>query len=181
MSPELYFLAIIPPVEVQGRVQELKYYIREKYRSSHSLNAPPHITLLSPFRLSEGKESAVEEKLHLWSKESDPFEVSLKDFDVFPPRVLFINVEQSDYLMNLQSDLESKARAHPEIFNYNYDERPFHPHLTLAFKDLTKQNFHKAWDEFSPAKFEASFNVKSLFLLHHNGSVWETKREFSLG
>ena len=53
---QLYFIALIPPEPLKDQIQDIKLEVTEKFNSSHSLNAPPHITLLSPFRMDEEQE-----------------------------------------------------------------------------------------------------------------------------
>lgn len=169
----LYFIALIPPSPLRDEVQKLKLEVKEKFNSSHSLNAPPHITLLSPFRLENGNEEKLDSLLNVFAQAFDPFEVRFNNFSTFPPRVVFIDVKKTHELMEIQEKLEELARSNSELFNFNYDERPYHPHLTLAFKDLSKKNFHKAWKEFQDRSFDASFKADTLYLLKHNGERWE--------
>lgn len=176
----IYFIALIPPSPLKDEIQELKLEVKEKFNSSHSLNAPPHITLISPFRMDEEQEEELNALLQDFTRNVSPFEVSLNNFSTFPPRVIFIDVEKSPLLMEVQEKLEALARSNSELFNYNYDDRPYHPHLTLAFKDLTKSNFHKAWKEFKNRTFDASFEADALHLLKHNGEEWEVIADFPL-
>ncbi|MGN8224599.1 2'-5' RNA ligase family protein [Gracilimonas sp. BCB1] len=172
---QLYFIALIPPSPLQDEIQELKLEVKEKFESSHSLNAPPHITLLSPFRLEDQNEVKLSSLIEDFTKSATPFEVQLRDFSTFPPRVIFIDVEKTPALMNMQEQLEELARSNPDLFNYNYDKRPYHPHLTLAFKDLTKKNFYKAWKEFENRDFDGSFTADTLHLLRHDGVRWQVQ------
>jgi 2'-5' RNA ligase len=181
MPNELYFIAIIPPAPLKDKIQELKLEVKEKFNSSHSLNAPPHITLISPFRLDKANEESVHSLLEVFTQAFDFLEVQLNNFSTFPPRVIFIDVMKTPGLINIQQRLENMARSNSDIFNYNYDKRPYHPHVTLAFKDLTKSNFHKAWKEFEHQTFNASFKSKKLSLLKHDGERWKEVKTFALG
>jgi hypothetical protein len=51
----------------------------------------------------------------------------------------------------------------------------------LAFKDLSKANFHKAWKEYEDRKFDEYFLAEKIFLLKHDGERWNVVEEFSLG
>lgn len=179
MNQELYFVALIPPEPLREQIQHLKLEVAEKFKSSHSLNAPPHITLISPFRVSEGQLSGLQSILEVYAQGHQPFQVELKDFATFPPRVIFIDVKISEILQQFQQKLENMIRA-DDAFGYNYQERPFHPHVTLAFKDLSKENFYKAWDEFKDRDMEETFLADHVYLLKHNGEIWEVFSEYSL-
>ena len=44
-------------------------------------------------------------------------------------------------------------------------------------KYLKEEMFHAAWNEFKDRSFNADFEVKSFFLLKHNGKFWEILQE----
>jgi 2'-5' RNA ligase len=177
---KLYFITLIPPNPIKEKIHSLKLEVKEEFNSSHSLNAPPHITLLSPFRMDEEQEDQLDSLLEVFAQGFEPFEVQLKDFSTFPPRVVFVDVKKSAELVILQQKLEDLARSKPEMFAYNYHKREYHPHVTLAFKDLSKSNFYKAWDTFKEREFEEQFVAENLYLLKHYGERWEVTKKFDL-
>jgi len=177
---KLYFIAIVPPSPIYEETLEQKAYFKSKYNSKASLNSPPHITLHMPFRWNEHDEEELSCHLKSFTDENPPVTIQLKDFSSFPPRVIFINVVITPELENLQKNLQRYFKRQLNIFNANYKELPFHPHLTLAFRDLKKPNYQKAWDEFVSKNYQATFLASSLALLKHSGSVWEVHKEFAL-
>lgn len=177
---KLYFLAIIPPSPFYDEATRLKHHFKDQYNSKASLNSPPHITLHMPFEWKEKKEGELIEKLTLFSKQYSSGDLSLKNFNAFPPRVIYIDVVKNDWLENLQRDLHRFCKVELNLFNANYKEHPFHPHLTLAFRDLKKENFKKAWEEFKEKKFEATFPVTEIVLLKHDGKAWQAHEKFKL-
>ncbi len=58
--------------------------------------------------------------------------------------------------------------------------RPFSPHMTVGFRDLTRQNFRVAWAEFQQRPLQFEFTVANLTLLIHNGQRWTVSSEFPL-
>ena len=112
---QLYFIALIPPTPLRDQIQDIKLEVKDKFNSSHSLNAPPHITLLSPFRMDEEQEDQLDSLLDVFAQGFHPFNVQLKDFSTFPPRVVFIDVIKSPALIELQEKLETLARSKPEM------------------------------------------------------------------
>ena len=177
---KLYFIAIVPPSPIYEEALEQKAYFKSKYNSKASLNSPPHITLHMPFRWSEQHEEELACHLKSFADENSPVTIQLKDFSSFPPRVIFINVVITPELENLQKNMQRYFKRQLNIFNANYKELPFHPHLTLAFRDLKKPNYQKAWEEFVTKNYQATFVASSLTLLKHSGSVWEVHKEFIL-
>jgi len=180
IAEELYFIAIIPSQQVYNEVWQLKNYFREKYQSKASLNSPPHITLHMPFQWKEQKLEKLIEGLTEFAASQQTAEIRLKDFNAFPPRVIYMQVEKNSWLENLQRDLKKFCRQKLNLFNADYRDIPFHPHVTLAFRDLKKSNFLKAWEEFRQRKYEETFLVNEIVLLKHNKKVWEVFKRFSL-
>jgi 2'-5' RNA ligase len=175
-----YFIALIPPSPIFEQAVELKTYFKTKYNSKASLNSPPHITLHMPFRWKEKKEEELGSKLKLFVKNFDPLKVCLDNFAAFSPRVIFINVVADELLNNLQKGIQRFCKKELNLFNANYKEQAFHPHLTLAFRDLKKPNFKLAWEEFSQKEFKAEFIADKVALLKHNGKIWQVFKEFTL-
>lgn len=175
-----YFIAVIPPSPGYEEALALKEYFRDKYQSKAALNSPPHITLHMPFMWNEDKEEKLVTKLRAFARQCDPIKVCLDNFSSFPPRVIFINVTESDALDELQHKLHAFFKRELDIFNANYQDRPFHPHLTLAFRDLRKAQYHLAWQEFAEKEYKLEFVADKIALLKHNGDRWEVLKEFLL-
>src|SRR5688500_18213575 len=178
---KLYFVAIVPPSPIYEEAFEQKVYFKTKYNSKASLNSPPHITLHMPFKFVEKNEDEIVSHLRIFAQENSSVTVKLNGFSSFPPRVIFINVEITCELERLQKNLERYFKRQLNIFNANYKELPFHPHVTLAFRDLKKPNYQKAWEEFVSKNYQATFLASTFALLKHSGSVWEVHKEFTLG
>jgi len=176
----LYFLAIIPPSPVYEEAFEQKVYFKTKYNSKASLNSPPHITLHMPFRWIEKNEDELAQYLTEFVERNAAVTIKLNGFSSFPPRVIFMKVEITAELERLQKNLERYFKRRLNLFNANYKELPFHPHLTLAFRDLKKPNYQRAWEEFVSKNYQATFVADKIALLKHSGTVWEVFREFKL-
>jgi 2'-5' RNA ligase len=52
-------------------------------------------------------------------------------------------------------------------------DRPYHPHMSVAFRDLSRLHFAKAWEYYSQLSYEREFALKEIYLLRHNGREWE--------
>ena len=166
----LYFVAIVPPVELRAVLEEMKVAFSRKYSARHALKSPPHVTLVPPFRADE---SAIVPKLEQAAVKATDFTLNLENYGAFKPRVIYVDVQQSSALSNLRDTLVSEL-------DFDIDNRPFRPHLTLATRDLTKAMFHKAWQELEHQSFQASFAADRFYLLKHNGKSWDLYRDFSL-
>lgn len=177
---KLYFIALIPPSPIYDQALEQKFYFKDHFNSKASLNSPPHITLHMPFRWKEQKENELAEKLRTFIKNFEPIKVCLDNYSSFPPRVIFINVVKTVALENLQKGIHKFCKKELNLFNANYKELPFHPHVTLAFRDLKKPSYQKAWNEFENREYKAEFIADRIDLLKHNGRVWHVFKEFNL-
>lgn len=177
---QLYFIAIVPPPPVYEEAQALKNYFKEKYKSKASLNSPPHITLHMPFQWKESKEEKLQEELLSFISHQNSFTIQLRDFDWFEPRVIFINVMPSEALTLFQQRLARHCKVNLNLFNAQYQDMPYQPHLTLAFRDLKKNEFAKAKEEFSIRKFAHEITTDKISLLKHDGKKWNVITEFPL-
>ncbi len=174
----LYFIAILPDDSIQSKITGIKQHFSTYYSSCHALRSPPHITLHMPFRWRKDRESILDEHINAYSRLCHSFKVQLNGFGAFTPRVIYIQVEDSGELNNLRINLLDVTRKKLKIGNDSNKDRGFHPHITVAFRDLTKKQFALAWEEFKPKSFSAEFESNSLTLLKHNGKIWEVHRSF---
>jgi 2'-5' RNA ligase len=175
-----YFIALIPPSPIYEQAWAQKVYFRDNYNSKASLNSPPHITLHMPFRWKEAKEKELINALKSFVCRFDPMKICLDSFGAFSPKVIFMDVVSTPALESLQKSIHKFCKTELNVFNANYKDRAFHPHVTLAFRDLKKPNFKKAWDEFQTKDFKAEFIADKISLLKHNGKIWEVLKDFNL-
>jgi len=176
-----YFIAIIPPSPYFEQASGLKNYFRDVYKSKAALNSPPHITLHMPFEWRSDREESLIESLEKFSSIKKTINVTFENFNCFEPRVIFIQAVFSKELNELQRALRQFCKMELGLFNADYKDLPFHPHITLAYRDLKKLEFAKAWEEFKEKKFEGSFIASHLCLLRHEEGKWIVRREFVLG
>lgn len=158
-----YFIAIVLPEPVLTEAENIKWELYHKYGLKGALRSPAHITLHRPFQFKRAKESVLIETLKRFHFQS--FELELNGFDCFEPRVVFINVEPSPPLTDLHQQLTSFAKLELQLFNEAEDLRGFHPHVTLAFRDLKKNDFTQVFSHFNDKSFSARFPVNQLAVL----------------
>lgn len=166
-----YLIAILPPEPFSTEIYSLKEYFRDTYNTKASLNSPAHITLHMPFEYDD--ETKLISKFRALTIE--PFTIHLKDFDCFSPRVIFVDVKKNLLLDDCQHKVVEFCKRELNIFNADYKHQPFHAHVTLAFRDLKKNIFHTAWQEFKSRSYDAVFECRHISLLKHDGKFW---REF---
>ncbi|MEM1309984.1 MAG: 2'-5' RNA ligase family protein [Cyanobacteria bacterium P01_C01_bin.70] len=175
-----YFMALIPPPAIQAAATQLKHYFREHYRSQAALKSPPHITLQAPFEWPDSDRDRLNATLAAFQSTTPNITVAISGFGAFPPRVIYLAVEHTAALMQLQAELSQYLANRLDIVDPRSSDRPFHPHLTVAFRDLKPAAFRKAWPEFIHRQAEFAFTASSYTLLRHTGSRWIGEQEFSL-
>lgn len=150
------------------------------YKSKAALNSPPHITLHMPFKLKPTKELELINLLSEMSASNESFELALNGFGHFNEKVIYVSVSRPKELQTLYEELAKKMRVAFQIFNSDYKNRGYHPHMTIAFRSLNKENFKKAWPVYEVKKYERVFFANYLTLLKHDGKVWKPFNQFPL-
>lgn len=176
-NPSLFFVALLPSLDIQNYATEIKQYFAEHYASRAALKSPPHITLQPPFKWLDADVPLLQESLKTFASRKDLVPITLDGFSAFPPRVIYINVLRTPELLELQADL-SACMARLGIIDPVSKTRPFAPHMTVAFKDLSRQNFKAAWQEFQQRQLHFEFTASCLTLLQHDGRRWNVSTEF---
>lgn len=177
-ASELFFIAILPPFEIQEEVTAFKKYAAEHFDSKHALRSPPHITLIPPFRWDTAQQSQLIQFLSAYSFAPSSFDLKLKNFDCFAPRVIFVDLEPEPTLSEMQAHLASAIQS--ELGITHRGPFGFHPHMTIAFRDLSTSIFPKAWKHFSAQSYQRSFRVDGLVLLQHSPHGWQITQSFPL-
>ncbi len=172
-----FFIALLPPVEIQDYANQIRQYFSDRYASRGAQNSPPHITLQPPFEWVNTNLSLLEESLEKFASNQKSVDIILNGYGAFAPRVIYINVIRSTQLLTLQADLMIYLK-NMGIVDKRATNRPFAPHMTVAFRDLTKQNFKTAWAEFEPRQLHFEFTASQLTLLLHDGKRWNVKSAF---
>lgn len=179
-SKKRFFIALLPPQEMQDRANEIKQYFADRYNSRHAQKSPPHITLQPPFEWAIDSVAVLVECLSSFASTRQPIPIALSGFAAFSPRVIYIDVVKTPELLTLQADLMDRMETTLGIVDPISKKRPFAPHMTVAFKDLTRQNFNAAWREFQHRPLQFEFAANALTLLIHDGNRWNIYSEFPL-
>ncbi|WP_372975934.1 2'-5' RNA ligase family protein [Muriicola sp.] len=180
MTTDLYLIALLPPEPLREHIRVLKEEMKDRFGSAHALKSPAHITLQPPFRLPSQEEGRLNAVLKRFAGSQGPFRVTLQGFDCFPPRVIFIRIEDHAPIIELVDRLRDHLTLQ-SLVETQGDDPPFHPHMTIATRDLKQPAFQRAWAQFKDRPFDASFEVHSIFLLRHKGQFWEIQGEFNFG
>lgn len=171
-SMDMYFIALLAPEEVNRQVLKWKLWIKERYQCEVALRSPAHITLIPPCWLSPELENNLEDSLARFSAGQQSFGIELNNFSCFKPRVIFVEVMPSSQLATLQHELTGYLSATGD-YPVKPETRPFHPHVTIATRDLYKKPFYEAWEYFKEKKYAANWMAGGISLLKHNKKNWD--------
>ena len=173
-SSNLYFIAIIPRKELQEKITAFKQDFANRFNSKKALKVFPHITLKAPFKFSPDTHAELLRwfsDLHLLQK---PFTVQLKNFGAFNNKrnpVVFVQPVLTKELQALQQQLIASFNS---VFpgNIHPTDLDFHPHITIAYRDLSLEMFKQAWNEYKHKTFNESFEVDAIYILQHDSKKW---------
>ena len=163
----LYFIAVVPHKELRHKARVISKDFAERFDSVKSFENFPHITVIKPFHFDENQEKILVESFSSMNLKSTPFQVILKNFGCFPNKekpVIYIKPESSTELQELYDEVQLTMKFH--------SFSRIHPHLTVAYKDLSPENFQKAWQEYQTKTFEDSFFVDKIGLFKHENRKW---------
>lgn len=170
----LFFIAIVPPKEIADAVTAIKQDFADRFESRKSLRVMPHITLKAPFKVFENEADSVLKWFADLEMDTAPFEIALDGFGAFDNNenpVIFVKPGISAGLTGVQKELADKLSAGFPKAMASAD-RHFHPHMTVAYRDLKREQFEKAWREYETKPFGAAFTAGHFHLLRHDGTKW---------
>jgi len=172
----LYLVCLIPPVTVIDDVDEIRNEISQKFNVVESLKRPVHITLYNPVKISS---LAEEEKFFSALQNAvyqNPFEQVLRNFGSFQTHTVFIDAEQNESIIKLQSKIKAELKALKII--PAKDVTKFTPHITIAFKDVKPGVHQVIMEAFKDKHFKRRFSVNSFWVYKHMDKKWKPFREF---
>lgn len=176
MREPLFFIALLPSDDIQREVTNFKKDCAHRFNASHALKTPPHLTLIPPFPWPRTRLGELGDALDDFALEQSAFEVELYNFNCFKPRVIFVDVVENQQLKDLQSALFYYLEKSVNLT----DERGnrFHPHMTIAHRDLQHWIFPEAWAYFSKMEYRRKFQVDRISLMEHVHGRWEIYEEY---
>jgi 2'-5' RNA ligase len=178
-NTKLFFVAIVPPEPLRTSAQKIKEDFAAEYGTSAGLKSPPHITLVAPFKADAKTETEIIRFLTDFAQKSSGFTLSIDGFDCFNVKVIFLKPTSNRLMAALGRKLNS------EFYKRFPFRRPagisFHPHMTIAYRDLSLEVFQRSWEQYKDRPFAAQCAIDRLFMLRHNGDRWVEYREFMLG
>ncbi|NML68446.1 2'-5' RNA ligase family protein [Chryseobacterium sp. RP-3-3] len=159
---KMYFIAVYPPQEIIEEVKAFKKDLALNYDNSKALKNDAHITLFPPFSRELELESDIHTAFQKIDTDLPPFEITLNGFGSFPnPKnpVLFVQPEHNENL----NILHQRVRQY-----FNFIKYSFTPHMTVGYRNLSYDNYLKAWEIYKHKEFKTKFTVDKITLLRHD-------------
>lgn len=168
----MYFVAIMCPPETDKNVRQFKNWMKEQFGSVVALRSPAHITIIPPFWLELNNEEKLLESLEAFASDGNELHIQLDGFSSFGKRVLFIRVLENPAMEEIKDQaVQHFAKSFGDLVRK--DERPFHPHITIANRDLKPGDFEKAWLHFKGKNYKENFSSKTISLLKLTEGYWK--------
>jgi len=159
---KMYFIAVYPPKEIIEEVKVFKSDFALVYDNSKALKNDAHITLFPPFSRETELEIDIFTAFQKIDTQMSPFEIELNGFGSFPnPKnpVIFIHPENNPHLEELHNKVKQQ---------FNFAKYSFHPHMTVGYRNLTWENYLKAWEKYQSKEYKTKFIVDKILLLRHD-------------
>lgn len=166
-----YFLAIVPEGAIQENCTEIKNEIRDQFNVKYALKSPAHVTLKMPFSYNEAKEEKLIETLRKFLKQFEPFPISIGGVGKFGKRVIFLKIKADDRLTKLQAELKGFCKRELNLVD-ELSDRNFHPHMTIAFKDLKEIHFDEILNLVRKKSLNEELVVTEVHLLKRIEGRW---------
>ena len=171
-NAHMYFVAVVCPKEIDRQVSQFKKWMKTHFQCAVALRSPAHITLVKPFWIENNWEAYLIDTLRACKPGVPDFRVTLYGFSHFGRRVLFVNVQQTPELLTRKERVEQHfTRSFGD--SLRREQLQFHPHVTIANRDLKPADFKPAWEHFSKTNYNATFEVKTISLLKLADGRWQ--------
>ncbi len=178
---ELWLLAILPPQIISKEILNIQKEIEEKYAAIHAQKAPPHITVIPPFKCEEKKLNSFIKGLSNFLVQSNmqKTRIHLDSFQHFESRTIFVDVAKNEKLLGLCKAIKLTFNSY-KLIKQRVEKHYFVPHITIANKDLKKRDFKTAWQEFKSRSYQQAFDLETISLLRFNNGKWTVSKTFNL-
>jgi 2'-5' RNA ligase len=168
----LYFLAVVLPDALNAEIKGFKTHMLQEYGCKVALKSPAHITVIPPYWMELELEASLLQDVQALAAPFAPFPLKLQHFSAFKPRTLFVAVQPSEQLYRLKMAADDFFTRHTP-YKAKPDSHSFHPHVTIATRDLHKKTFAEAWQFYETKHYERSFTATGLSVLRHNQKQWD--------
>lgn len=132
----------------------------DTYRSVQS-KIGPHLTFTFQPNVSNSDIEKIEDVIEQITREIKPFKIeALGIARFYKTKTIYMKISRSEMLKETYRMLSYRLRKYGKIRRY----RPFNPHVTIAFDDITDENLSKAFAILKKRKFHYKFVFDRIYL-----------------
>lgn len=177
---QLKLVAIVPPEPLFSFIREEQQYIADTWGPKKALRVPPHLTLLPPISVNEAELIVLESILKDAASSHKAFMLRVNGYDAFSPKVIFIKPNYPKALHLLYTDIIDTVIARiPHVMN-KYPDDTFHPHFTIAYRDLEPDIFRDVWKYFKNKKAKFTVPIQDISIFDKSDVGWTIGKKFAL-
>lgn len=178
---QLKLIAIVLPEPLFSLVREEQNFIAKTWGCRQALRVPPHVTIIPPLSVKEKEVKELESIAKEVAGHRKPFSMKITGYDTFSPRVIFLKpnfpYELGLLYTNLRDAIIPKI---PQALN-RYPDESFHPHITLAYRDLTPDQFKEMWRHYKNKKAKYTIDINQISILVNTEDGWVIESSYELG
>jgi 2'-5' RNA ligase len=177
IGSQMHYIALVANEPLALDIASFKEEVLETFGCRAAMKSPAHITLIPPFYWSRGMQKILNDTFHGFRSSISEIIIHVNGFGHFRRNVIFATPEYNERLMQLQKECIDYFR--PLLGDKIADKRPFHPHITIANRDLKSEDFDQAWEMFRNRPYKRDWHVNTLSLLQHDGICWQVIEELN--
>lgn len=173
-------IGLVPNENISTQIITLEKELSKFIESESGLKQPPHITIKSPFEVSDM--SIIESFFDSFAGTVEPIQVSFSGFDYFEPTTAYIAIKTNKHLQELHNRLLRELEVHLGIKPNMYESSSVVFHTSIAV-NMSQDQFDRANQYLSQlplVSFETVFDKIGLFLLKEDTNNWIIYRSTTL-
>jgi 2'-5' RNA ligase len=176
----MVYFSLVCPETVGREIRGFQQWVFQRHGARAAMKSPAHITVVPPFWWPLEGLYSLSDHAAAFRFSPQNIRIRLEGFSHFGKRVLFVRVEAAPELQGLQEAFSGHMRMLAGGA-MKPDNRPFHPHVTIATRDMTPAAFREAWEHFSRIDYSADMELDAISMMLHSPGAWEVHQSFRWG
>ncbi len=169
----LFFVALLPQGDAKFQINNAKHQNSSRFACRVALKTPPHITIVPPFRLEDEKVRTMITAVKNHFEPPVNLTVKFGGVSAFENRTIFLDVLPDSAINAYDSAAKELVAQHPDLFPTVKFHDAFHPHVTLANRDILPEDFDEMMDFLNGLTYPTQTNNLRLEVLHLDRGRWE--------
>lgn len=165
-------IGLVPNEDVSTQIITLEKELSKFIGSDSGLKQPPHITIKSPFEVSDM--TRIEMFFDTFAETVTPIHIAFSGFGYFEPTTAYIAVKANKHLQTLHArllrELEINLAVKPNIYEGN--NAVFHTSIAINLSQNQYDSAYQYLSQLPLVSFETIFSKIGLFLLKEDTNKW---------